>query len=276
MNVEYKFGSIQEYVESNSLLDDASDEQFEKFVSGVAEKFLERNIELSSETLELRKEYLIRLWRYRGNTYNLFEVYIDSYFEIAAMYRKQALSTETAQNARFAALTQLHAKSVLVLKEIQALLESGFPDGAMARWRTLHELAVFSCIIESCSESANFYLLSEHINNAKSARCYSEHLSSDSYQPYTPEELAEINEAEAEAIKLVGGLNTKEENFWAIPYLKTKGYSGRPTFYELEQHTDMGQFRPYYKLACEKVHAPANLEYGSLATTNNELSLIHI
>ena len=268
--MEYKYGSIQDHVESQSLLEDATEEQFHKFISGVAEEFLARNIELSTETLNTRKEYLERLWKYRGNTYNLFEVFIDSYFEIAAMYREKMLTTDESDNSRFAALTQLHAKSVLVLREVQALLESGFPDGAMARWRTLHELAVFSSIIESSSEAADIYLLSESINNAKSARIYSEHLSSDNYQPYTSEELAEINRLEAESIELLDGLDANVENFWAIPYLRTKGYSGRPTFYQLEKHTNMSQFRPYYRLACEKVHAPSNLNYGSLATADNE------
>nr|MDC2855757.1 DUF5677 domain-containing protein [Ningiella sp. W23] len=84
---------------------------------------------------------------YWGATFNLFDFYIASYLDIASMYREFVLKTDDCLDLRFVALTQLHAKSVLVLREIQALIEAGYPDGAMTRWRTLHELAVCSCVI---------------------------------------------------------------------------------------------------------------------------------
>ena len=269
--MEYKYGSIQKYLEDESLLQDPSEEQFDKFVSDVADSFLRRNIELSSGTLKKRKESLERLWKYRGNTYNLFEVYIDSYFEIAAMYRKYALTNETAEDLRFVALTQLHAKSVLVLREMQALLEAGYPDGAMARWRTLHELAVFACIVESSCESAKQFILSEHINNAKGAKCYSEHASELGHEPYTKEELEEIDAMEAWAVEELGDVNTKSEHFWVRPFLRENNHSlKKNTFTILEKHTGMSRFRPYYKLACEKVHAPSKLDYANLAASGAE------
>lgn len=267
--MEYKYGSIKKYLEDESLMQDPSKEQFDKFVSGVADSFLSANIKLSSGTLSERIASLGRLWKYRGNTYNLFEVYIDSYFEIAAMYRKYALTNETAKDLRFVALTQLHAKSVLVLKEMQALLEAGYPDGAMARWRTLHEISVFACIIESSCDSAKQFILSEHINNAKGAKCYSKHASELGHKPYTTEELEEIDAMEAGALEELGNVDTRSEHFWVQPFLKENGHSVKGmSFYILEKHTGMSKFRPYYKLACEKVHAPSKLDYANLAASD--------
>lgn len=55
--------------------------------------------------------------------------------------RSRALAVEE-QNYKFEAIVGLHARSLRVANEICALLIAGFPDGALSRWRSLHELAV--------------------------------------------------------------------------------------------------------------------------------------
>lgn len=45
-------------------------------------------------------------------------------------------------------LTRLHARACQVAAEVLALLREGFADGAMGRWRTLHEIAVMRCSSE--------------------------------------------------------------------------------------------------------------------------------
>lgn len=269
--MEYKYGAIHKYLNDESLMQEPSQEEFDKFVSDVADSFLSENIQLSSKTLGERNAALERLWTYRGNTYNLFEVYIDSYFEIAAMYREYAINNEIAKDLRFVALTQLHAKSVLVLREMQALLEAGYPDGAMARWRTLHEISVFACIIELSSDSAKQFILSEHINNAEGAKCYSAHASELGHETYTAEELANIDAMEEWALEELGDVNTDSEHFWVRPFLRENGHSLRKlSFKILEKHTGMSRFRPYYKLACEKIHAPSKLNYANFAASGAE------
>jgi hypothetical protein len=44
-------------------------------------------------------------------------------------------------------LTRLLARGCQVSDEIISLLENGFADGAMARWRTLREIAVVATVI---------------------------------------------------------------------------------------------------------------------------------
>ena len=48
----------------------------------------------------------------------------------------------------FFVLWRLHARSCQITMEILALLKSGFADGAHARWRTLHEIAVTALFIK--------------------------------------------------------------------------------------------------------------------------------
>ena len=40
--------------------------------------------------------------------------------------------------------TRLHARACQIAREVLTLLYAGFAEGAMARWRALHELAVLS------------------------------------------------------------------------------------------------------------------------------------
>ena len=52
------------------------------------------------------------------------------------------------------ALTRLHARACQVASEVLVLLREGYADGAMARWRTLHELAVVAMYLQSRGECA--------------------------------------------------------------------------------------------------------------------------
>ena len=46
----------------------------------------------------------------------------------------------------FEVLTRLHARACQVASEVLTLIKSGYPDGAHARWRSLHEIAVVSIL----------------------------------------------------------------------------------------------------------------------------------
>src|SRR5260370_35431821 len=49
-------------------------------------------------------------------------------------------------------LIRLLVRGCQVTDEIICLLENGFADGAMARWRTLHEIAVVAAVISQHGE----------------------------------------------------------------------------------------------------------------------------
>jgi len=227
--MEYTFGEIHKQVERDELFESKSEEQINSFISGVASEFLNDSLNALENGLPSRRESQNKIWKYWGATFNLFDFYIASYLDIASMYREYVLKTDNRFDLRFVALTQLHAKSVLVLREIQALIEAGYPDGAMARWRTLHELAVCSCVIVESQKSARLYLLSEHIKNAKGAKCYSDHAAKLNHKPYTQDELDSIALLKAAALKEIGDDYNKSDYFWAIPFLSKKGFKGGST-----------------------------------------------
>jgi len=266
--VEYTFGEIHRQVEQEESFENKTEDEIESFISGVASEFLNDSLNALEDGLTSRRETQSKIWQYWGATFNLFDFYIASYLDIASIYRESVLKTDDCLDLRFVALTQLHAKSVLVLREIQALIETGYPDGAITRWRTLHELAVCSCVIFESEKSAKYYLLSEHIKNAKGAKCYSDHAAKLNHEPYTQLELDSIASLKAAALEELGDGYNNSEYFWAMPFLIEKGYKGnRPNLYELEVKVGLDHYRPYFTLACEKIHAPSKSNYANFATS---------
>jgi hypothetical protein len=61
--------------------------------------------------------------------------------------------------AKQEALGSLVTRALLVFREIISLCEAGFPDGALARWRTLHELyVILLASIISKADHLSFFL----------------------------------------------------------------------------------------------------------------------
>lgn len=50
-------------------------------------------------------------------------------------------------------LTRLHARACQIAQEVIVLLSAGLADGAMARWRTLHEVATAALLISENGEA---------------------------------------------------------------------------------------------------------------------------
>lgn len=62
-------------------------------------------------------------------------------------FKRHRRSRSRRHTHRRWAMLRLHARACQVADEEICLMENGFADGAMARWRTLHELAVVAAVI---------------------------------------------------------------------------------------------------------------------------------
>ncbi|KKO45760.1 hypothetical protein WG68_08570 [Arsukibacterium ikkense] len=266
------FGSIQRALESDDRLDDTSEANVFRVLHSVAEDLLaKKSLEICHLT-DSRASFRLRLLDKWGETFDLFELFISIYLDVASSYRKAILTTSDSQDLRFPALTQIHAKSVLVLREIQSLVEAGFPDGALARWRTLHELAVCSCVIAESESSARRYILSEHIKNEKGAQSLSKHAERLKHKPFSVDQMADISRLKECALKELGDDFDEYCDYeWAKPYLEAQDLNinrNRFNLHTLEVATGLDHYRPYFMLACEKIHAPSKSNYASLALAN--------
>jgi hypothetical protein len=156
-----------------------------------------------------------------------------------------------AQPHKTDVLTRLHARACQVANEIRTLLASGFADGAMARWRTLHEIAVIAMFIAERDEGiAERYALHGAVESRKAARQHREFAQRLDEPPLTDEEMAALEQHVATLIERFKGAFATDYG-WAADALANP----KPTFADIERAAKVDHWRPYYRLASHNVHA---------------------
>lgn len=142
-------------------------------------------------------------------------------------------------------LTRLHARACQIAEEIVCLLEGGFADGAMARWRTLHEISAVSALIhEHGEELAERYMEHDAIENARAARQYQKYHGRLGVDAIAADEIQEIEER-AKALKDKYGKEFGSSNGWAAKHLGIV----EPKIDQLIAAAKIDHLLPYYKLA---------------------------
>jgi hypothetical protein len=148
-------------------------------------------------------------------------------------------------------LARLHIRSVHVGREIQALLRCGYPDAAMARWRTLYEIATVMCFLsENGEDCAASYLDHQAVQQHEDAKKYQESAKRLGQRPMSGARYAKVRAA-SDAMVGRYGKAFRLDYGWAAHALKGK----HPTFRAIEEAIDRSHWRPYYRLASDNVHA---------------------
>jgi hypothetical protein len=190
-----------------------------------------------------------RLWK---SGFDLLEAMIVTAMELGSTFNNhhRPLAAKN-KDFKFEALTRLHARSVHVAREIQALLRAGFADGAHARWRTTHEIAVVSVLINAGDQSlAERYLHHEVIESYKAALQYQEHADALGQPKISDVDIAALK-AGRDGLCAQYGKDYAAQYGWAAALLK----SPQPTFDALEKLSGLSHLRPYYRMASHNVHA---------------------
>jgi hypothetical protein len=170
-----------------------------------------------------------------------------------------------ANDAKFEALVVNHARGVQVAREILALMIAGFPDGAMGRWRTLHEIAVVAMFISQADrKTAERYILHDHVTSYRRAVNYMKHHERANLEPIEPEVIKALKAACDEVLKLDPRM--KDDYGWAAEELK----KDKPTFADLEVAAELDHWRPRYKWATVNTHGAYRTIMSTLAMSESE------
>jgi len=152
---------------------------------------------------------------------------------------------------RLAVLRLLHARSCQVTQETIALLSGGFADGAMARWRTLHEIAAVALVIGNHGEDlAERYLAHEVVEVRKAALQYQTHASRLGQQRLNDAEMRHI-EKQYQSVIAKYGPDFKGSQGWAAATLGKRD----PTIADILEASKIDHLGPYYRMASHNVHA---------------------
>ncbi|WP_170545268.1 DUF5677 domain-containing protein [Ruegeria arenilitoris] len=154
----------------------------------------------------------------------------------------------------FDTLCILHPKALLITNEIICLLEGGFADGALARWRALHEVAVTAMFIASHDgATAQDYRLSAVFSDFKAARKVNEYADRNQMEPFSEAQIERMRRA-CDAAEENAGRRLKTDMDWAKPALGLMA-NQKATFFDLEKAVGMDHWRPRFRWACKHNHA---------------------
>lgn len=207
-------------------------------------------------------EFRSRLEERWGEGLSLLRLLLEVVREIGAdIQRRHRKSRSKRYVLRRFVLGRLHLRSCQVADEIVTLMENGFADGAMARWRTLHEIDVIATIIaDGDEELARRYIDHDAVEVKKQADDYEEKQVPLGYAPLAKRERKRIEDSYNEAIRKYGQ-SFRYEYGWASDHLKDK----KPDFKKLQDIAKQSSMNSYYKLANFNVHAGVHAIFFSLS-----------
>ena len=160
------------------------------------------------------------------------------------------------KDACFRVMPRLVANACRLAKEINSLLGSGFPEGALGRWRTLHEISLIALLVATSDRSLAekyeaHFVIQDHKMMERSAELHK----SQGFPPSA--DLLEIQRGiRSERRKLIEkyGARFKNDYGWAEPEVSGKGNRG-PGIDDIENKLGMGHMRLVYAIASDQVHS---------------------
>ena len=170
----------------------------------------------------------------------------------------------------FQVLMTLHARACQISREILFLLRYGFADGALARWRTLHEIVVVGAVISHHGdEVARKYQLHYVVQSHKSMRQFRDLMRQLGEAPPIDDVFKDL---ESFFIKVIREERPsfKQDYGWAASV--TAGQ--KPSMSNLEKLANKDYLRYYYRMACDSVHVNALGDYKRSMHIGPETTLL--
>lgn len=157
---------------------------------------------------------------------------------------------ESNEELKRVVLTSISNRILTTANEILLLIESGFPDGALARWRSLHEATVIGIFIfqnhKNCAEAFfEHQQIQEHIYRSADFKRFT----TISHDYRRNKEYSRLTK-EKSRLTLKYGEKFYKQYGWSINYIKDKS----PSFKAIEKEVDLDHLRVSYERACEAVH----------------------
>lgn len=222
--------------------------------------------------VELRKMdgFKLRLEDRWGEGLDHLRLLLDIAHDVGTEYHDALLASRARKNRHLRiALSQLHIRACQVSHEIIVLLENGFADGAMARWRTLHEIATVALVIDDGGDTvAKRYLAYDVVEAKKALDQYIIDHKAFGYAAPSALQIKRTNAAYEAALKEFGEAFGKSYG-WAAEYLNLKS----PRFVDIQKAAGRAMMQSHYKMASYNVHASPRALSFRLGSVNDPTRL---
>lgn len=232
-----------------------NDEILSSKFSNFIEKFLHEIIleidtnsnNFASEERTKNEEFQSRNNKRWHELFLTYEILLSCCLDAVQSWRSR---NDTGKDILASTLLRLHAKGYLIAREVLYLCQGGYPDGALARWRSLHEIICISLFIlkygEECAERFVYHSIADEINFFKTHDTYKNRLK------------VKAQYDKDEHKQLTAFLDSKyEENFknpygWARKFIK--GKPDRLSFAKIEKDINLDHYRFFYANASHGIH----------------------
>jgi hypothetical protein len=231
-----------------AIIESTSNEAAERLVKTLERNWPERAL-YEQSVLDGFRGRLEARW---GKAFDLLRMLLTSCRELGQETAKRLQKSRSNKNRVLRSfLIRLHARACQIAAEIITLVENGFADGAMARWRTLYEVSVVATVITDGGEAlARRYIEHEIVESKLAMDEYARCHVALGYKPIAARERRRVERAFAAAVETHGDAFGKPYG-WAAAHLKKK----RVTFRDLEDGAQRSSMRSHYKMASYNVHA---------------------
>lgn len=176
-----------------------------------------------------------------------YEVLLSCCLDAMQSWRSR---NDTGTDILASTLLRLHAKGYLIAKEVLYLCQGGYADGALARWRSLHEITCTSLFIskygEECAERFVHHSIADEINFFKTHDTYKDRLKVKAqYDQDEHKQLTTFLDSKYEK-------DFKKPYGWARKFIK--GKPERLSFALIEKDVYLDHYRFFYANASHGIH----------------------
>jgi hypothetical protein len=195
-----------------------------------------------------QRQDVISAW---GPALDAFDFQLSLSNEALEMASQLAMKTSDVPTNKLESLILLATRGCQVAAEIITLLRAGFPNGATARWRSLHEISVTAAFLTQHDESLSTRFLDyENICCLRLACAERRYTPSMRFDNELSAQISQLRVREAELKREYGEVFVKGDYGWAAKHIQLDDVK----FSDLERSVQLEIARPKYRLASAFIH----------------------
>jgi len=240
-------------LESAILVDDDPQRAVDLFLDDAADALFE--LRSSHSLLQAR---IGERWE---EAFDLYELFRAACFALAQRaWAPEQTGNRTALERRVA-VRLLFVRAYVTAGEILALIRTGFGNGAVARWRTMHEVEVQATLLAGATDDTVRRYGDQVAHQMwRTLETYERHHEELGWEPLPPEEMRTIRERGEDVRREYRGRLSRGAYEWArreltgdFPALQDDAQTVE--LRHLEEHVHLTARRALYRLASDAVHA---------------------
>jgi hypothetical protein len=244
-----------------------SKKSLDPYVENVYKNLKKSANQILKEQRTIRLGFEERLYRTWRESLDLLECLIRISLKSGMAKKAKLVKAMNSSNKdKHDALIRIHARGIQISNEILVLLRAGYADGANARWRSLHELAIIAFFLsDNNNDMARRYLDHDIMKRFKEAEDLRRYYKKLGYPAFDRRDFNLIKKKHYMLIQKYGHEFEYGMGFEWIP----KSTLRKPTFKELEEVVKLDKWRPFYSMSSNAVHGGSHALFYHLGLVDH-------